>query len=294
MTAQLDLTSPPGLLHGAMPGVSPDVYGEKDFKAVAQLVREEAGIMLPPGKATLVYSRLAPLVRASGLVTFAAFIDMIRANAEERRKTICALTTNHTFFYREAHHFEHFTKIVRPHLVEMLDHHEAVRMWSAGSSSGEEVFSLTMALLGPDRDEGRRIAKRDIRILASDIADHALEKASRGRYEERDASGLPQDLRDLWTSTTQSHLEIGPEARSLVQFKRLNLQGDWPMQRPFQVIFCRNVMIYFDQPTKERLVERLAHQLVPGGFLYIGHSERVSGPGDALLNVVGPTIYQRK
>jgi chemotaxis protein methyltransferase CheR len=174
--------APPGLLHGAMPGVSPDVYGEKDFKAVAQLVREEAGIMLPqPGKATLVYSRLAPLVRASGLVTFAAFIEMIRGNAEERRKAVCALTTNHTFFYREAHHFEHFTKIVRPHLVEMLDHNEAVRMWSAGSSSGEEVFSLTMALLGPDRDEGRRIATRDIRILASDIADHALEKASQGR-----------------------------------------------------------------------------------------------------------------
>jgi chemotaxis protein methyltransferase CheR len=104
---------------------------------------------------------------------------MIRKNAEERRKAVCALTTNHTFFYREAHHFEHFTKIVRPHLVEMLDAGEAVRMWSAGSSSGEEVFSLTMALLGPT-SEGRRLARRDIRILASDIADHALEKASQG------------------------------------------------------------------------------------------------------------------
>jgi chemotaxis protein methyltransferase CheR len=106
--------------------------------------------------------------------------------------------------------------------------------------------------------------------------------------EERDAAGLPPDLRDLWTSTTQTHLEIGPEARSLVQFKRLNLQGDWPMQRPFQVIFCRNVMIYFDQPTKERLVERLARQLVPGGFLYIGHSERVSGAGERCSNLSAP------
>lgn len=287
----LDLLLSPG--SATMPGISPDVYGEKDFQAVAQLVREEAGIVLPPGKATLVYSRLAPLVRSSGLVTFSAFIDMIRRNDDERRKAVCALTTNHTFFYREAHHFDHFTKTVRPHLIEALDAGEAVRMWSAGSSSGEEVFSLTMALLGEKRDEGKRIAARDIRILASDIADHALHKAAQGRYELRDASGLPQALRDNWT-TSGTHLDIGPEARSLVQFKRLNLQGEWPMRRPFQVIFCRNVMIYFDQPTKERLVERLARQLVPGGFLYIGHSERVSGPGEALLDPVGPTIYQRR
>ena len=285
----LDLITPPG---AGMPGISPDVYGEKDFRAVAQLVREEAGIVLPPGKATLVYSRLAPLVRTSGLVTFAAFIAMIRGNADERRKAVCALTTNHTFFFREAHHFDHFTKLVRGPLIDMLDAGEAVRLWSAGSSSGEEVFSLTLALLGGDRAEGRRIASRDIRILASDIADHALHKAAQGRYELRDASGIPQGLRDTWT-TTGAHLEIGADARRLVQFKRLNLQGEWPMRRPFQVIFCRNVMIYFDQPTKERLVERLARQLVPGGFLYIGHSERVSGPGEALLESVGPTIYQR-
>jgi chemotaxis protein methyltransferase CheR len=288
---RLEPVKPLGM--GTMPGVSPDVYGENDFKAVAQIVRQEAGIMLPPGKATLVYSRLAPLVRTSGLVTFSAFIDMIRGNPEERRKVICALTTNHTFFFRESHHFDHFTRAVRPHLIEMLDAREAVRMWSAGSSSGEEVFSLTMALLGPDKGEGKRIATRDIRILASDIADHALHKAAQGRYELRDASGLPAPLRDNWTSSTDTHLDIGPDPRSLVQFKRLNLQGDWPMRRPFQVIFCRNVMIYFDQPTKERLVERLARQLVPGGFLYIGHSERVSGPGEALLETVGPTIYQR-
>jgi len=286
----LDLVQFPG--PGAMPGISPDVYGDKDFRAVAQLVREEAGIVLPPGKATLVYSRLAPLVRGSGLVTFSAFIDMIRGNEGERRKAVCALTTNHTFFFREAHHFDHFTRAVRPHLIEALDRREAVRLWSAGSSSGEEVFSLTLALLGPDRAEGRRIAARDIRILASDIADHALHKAAQGRYDLRDASGLPPALRDIWT-TSATHLEIGAEARGLVRFKRLNLLGDWPMRRPFQVIFCRNVMIYFDQPTKERLVERLARQLVPGGFLYIGHSERVSGPGEALLDPVGPTIYQR-
>jgi chemotaxis protein methyltransferase CheR len=161
-----------------MPGVSPDVYGEKDFKAVAQWsARKRASCCNRARRPGLFASGPAGARQQSGHLC-RLYRDDPR-NAEERRKAVCALTTNHTFFYREAHHFEHFTKIVRPHLVEMLDHNEAVRMWSAGSSSGEEVFSLTMALLGPNRDEGRRIATRDIRILASDIADHALEKASR-------------------------------------------------------------------------------------------------------------------
>ncbi|NBC37530.1 protein-glutamate O-methyltransferase CheR [Novosphingobium sp. FSY-8] len=277
-----------------MPGISPGVYDERDFRAVAAIVYKEAGIMLPPGKAMLVYSRLSPLVRASGRGTFAAYIQLIEQDPDERRKATCALTTNHTFFYREQHHFEHFEQQVRPTLLEMLAAREAVRMWSAGSSSGEEVFSLTMTLLGPNKGEGRQIASRDIRILASDIADHALKKASEGVYDLRDMQGLPAPLREAWVNVQGQSGAIAPEARNLVQFKRLNLHGDWPMRRPFQVIFCRNVMIYFDQPTKERLVERFAHTLVPGGFLYIGHSERVSGPAEALLEPVGPTIYRRR
>lgn len=281
-------------LFEALPGVSPSVYGEKDFLAMAQMMRAEAGIMLPPGKAILVYSRLAPLVRASNLGTFNAYIVMIRNNAEERRKAVCALTTNHTFFYREAHHFDHFTHEVRPQLVEALDAGEAVRMWSAGCSSGEEVFSLAMAMLGPDRSEGRRLAKLDLRLLGSDIADPPLLKAREGRYDLRDVVHLPAALRGAWSTASTTHMEIGPELREIVQFKRLNLHEAWPMRRTFQVILCRNVMIYFDQPTKQKLVTRLAEQLVPGGYLYIGHSERVSGPGEALLEHVGPTIYRRR
>lgn len=291
MSPALDLA---GSFADSLPGISPGVYDEKDFRAVAAIVHKEAGILLPPGKAMLVYSRLAPLVRASNRGTFAAYLQLIESDAEERRKTINALTTNHTFFYREAHHFEHFAHEVRPHLLDDLHHGGAVRMWSAGCSSGEEVFSLTMTLLGHDRGEGTRLARHDIRILASDIADHALKKASEGRYEARDGSALPDDLRRNWTREESGQMVIGPEARDLVQFKRLNLHGDWPMRRPFQVIFCRNVMIYFDQPTKERLVSRFAQALCPGGYLYIGHSERISGPAEDLLEPVGPTIYHRR
>ena len=278
----------------AMPGISPDVYDEKDFRAVAAIVYREAGIMLPAGKAMLVYSRLAPLVRNSGRATFAAYIQHIEQDPDECRKTVNALTTNHTFFYREAHHFEHFAAHVRPHIIDDLRHGDSIRMWSAGSSSGEEVFSLVMTLLGPDKREGADIARRDIRILASDIASHSLKKASEGRYAAQDAQSLPAPLLQNWTRTEGSQMVIGNEARDLVQFKRLNLMGEWPMRRPFRVIFCRNVMIYFDQPTKERLVARFANALEAGGYLYIGHSERVSGPAADLLEPVGPTIYMRR
>ena len=277
----------------AMPGISPGVYDERDFNAVAAIVREEAGIVLPPGKAMLVYSRLAPLVRTTGRGTFAAYLELVRSDADERRKAVNALTTNHTFFYRESHHFEHFASEARPAILAALGHGDPVRLWSAGCSSGEETWSLVLTLLGADKREGRAIAQSNIRILASDIADHALAKARAATYPARDLEALPRPLTDAWTQPLGENAEIVPDARAMVQFRRLNLHGDWPMTRKFAVIFCRNVMIYFDQPTKERLVSRFADQLEPGGFLYIGHSERVSGPAEDLLTPVGPTIYRR-
>ena len=279
---------------GSMPGVSPGVYDERDFHAVAAIVRDEAGIVLPPGKAMLVYSRLAPLVRNSGRGTFASFVELIRADAEERRKAVCALTTNHTFFYREQHHFEHFAAEARPRLLAGLAAREPMRLWSAGCSSGEETWSLVMTLLGPDKHEGQKIARGDLRVLASDIADHALTKARAARYAAHDLEAVPASLTSQWTRRSGAEeAEIVEDARALVQFRRLNLHGDWPLTRQFQVIFCRNVMIYFDQPAKERLIARFAQQLEPGGYLYIGHSERVSGPAEDLLQPVGPTIYRR-
>ena len=290
--------SKPADLAGAfadrLPGVSPGVYGEADFRAVVELVREDAGIVLPEGKAMLVYARLSPLVRASGMGTFKGYLALVRDDGEERRKMICALTTNHTFFYREAHHFEHFADVTRPALLQKLQAGEPVRMWSAGCSSGEECWSLVMTLLGPDQGAGRAIAKADLRILASDIDTDILARASAATYAAKDISAVPEALRNTWSTTTGAQATIVPEARELVQFRQLNLHGPWPMKKQFDVIFCRNVMIYFDTAAKERLVARFAQQLLPGGFLYIGHSERVSGAAEAELESVGPTIYQRR
>jgi chemotaxis protein methyltransferase CheR len=276
-----------------LPGVSPDIYGAPDFHAIAELVYGEAGIVLAEGKAMLVYSRVAPLVRRTGAGTFAAYIARVRADGDERARMVSALTTNHTFFYREAHHFEHFARTVRPELAARLGAGQPIRIWSAGCSSGEETWSLVMTLLGPERQAGLALARRNLRLLASDIADHALTKAEAATYPARDMAPIPDALRSTWTRPSGESLTVADEARAFVRFRYLNLQGDWPIRGRFQVIFCRNVMIYFDNPTKERLVARFANALEPGGHLYIGHSERVTGPAAALLDPVGPTIYRR-
>lgn len=281
-------------LDASMPGVSPGVYDEADFRAISELAYREAGIVLPPGKAMLVYSRLAPLVRNTNCATFGSYVMRIREDAAERQRAICALTTNHTFFYRESHHFEHFASEVRPEYLNRLQNGGKVRLWSAGCSSGEETWSLLMTFLGEDPAEGHKIARRDLRLLASDIATHALDKARAATYRTEDLKALPEGLRRAWTRSNGDASTIASEVQQLARFRALNLQGDWPMQGQFDTIFCRNVMIYFDNPTKERLVERFAEKLAPGGWLYIGHSERVTGPALDLLSTQGPTIYRKR
>ena len=277
-----------------IPGVSPGVYSDADFRTISRLLHEQAGIVLPQGKATLVYSRIAPLVRQSSCGTFTEYLKLIGGNAAETKRVIDALTTNHTFFYREAHHFQHLAAEARPHLLDKLESGEPVRIWSAGCSSGEETWSLIATLLGEDRAEGKRMVKRNLRLLASDLAAHVLRKAEAGVYTAAEVKDVPRILRQNWLSEHEQAVTVGPEARSIARFRELNLLNAWPMQQLFDVIFCRNVMIYFDLPTKEQLVLRFAQQLQPGGFLYIGHSERVTGAAADLLEPVGPTIYRKR
>lgn len=276
-----------------IPGVSPEIYSAADFSAVAEIVYATAGIVLPHGKAMLVYSRLAPLVRESGCVTFARYIELMRADGHELNRAVAALTTNHTFFYREAHHFEHLESEARPQLVRKLEQGQPVRLWSAGCSSGEETWSMVMTLLGPDRPSGVNMTRGDLRVLASDLAPHAISKAAAGVYTAKEIGPVPAPLRRAWTQEKNGEVAMTDPIRSIVRFRLLNLLGEWPMKGRFDLIFCRNVMIYFDHVTKERLVERFLDALLPGGFLYIGHSERVTGPASDRLQLVGPTIYRR-
>lgn len=279
-----------------VPGVSPMVYGVKDFDRIATMMRRETGIVLGERKRMLVYSRIAPLVRAANAATFGAYLDRLEQDQTELIKAISALTTNHTYFNREPHHFEHFVQYVRADLLNRAAQGEPVRIWSAGCSSGEEIWTLTMFLLGEDPGEGRKIASRDIVMLASDIATHAVSAAARAVYPTEALDAMPETLRRNWCqpSPEPGTLALGADARALVRFRQLNLFGTWPFRRLFDVIFCRNVMIYFDNDAKEQLVLGFARQLHIGGHLYIGHSERISGEANALLDQVGPTIYQRR
>lgn len=270
-----------------------DTYSRKDFEAIADITYKAAGILLPEGKAMLVYSRLTRRLRDTGVTRFSDYIELMRRDDAEKLRAITLLTTNHTMFFREDHHFDHFASDVRPMLLDRLNDSGRVRMWSAGSSSGEEVYSLAMTFAGPDKMQARRILGKDSAILATDLSDKVIAKGREGRYDADAVEAVPVALRNAWTKRVGDTVEIAPELRDAVRFKRLNLLTDWPFRGPFDVIFCRNVMIYFDEPTKSRLLHRFEQHLAPGGYLYIGHSERLVGPATNRFELVGKTIYRK-
>lgn len=267
---------------------------EADFSIVARMTHAHSGIVLADGKRQLVYSRLAKQVRRRGLPSFAAYVELMRSDADVRREAIFALTTNHTKFFREDHHFDHFARVVRPGLIAKAERGQPVRLWSSASSSGEEPYSLGMTLLGEERAAGAKLSQRDVAMLATDLAPHVLATAAAGRYPADMARDVPERFRRTWTRTETGEMVMAPELKRLVSYRQLNLLGPWPMRGKFDAIFCRNVMIYFDEPTKARLIERFAELLAPGDHLYIGHSERVIGPAVDAFEPVGQTIYRRR
>jgi len=261
-----------------------------DFRQIAQLVYAGAGITLPENKVNLVYSRLAKRLRAIGVKSFRDYCALVTSNkgVDERQAMIAALTTNVTRFFREGHHFDHVRQLLTK-LLERARSGERIRFWSAGCSSGEEPYSLALTIL----DVIPNAAELDILVLATDIDPNVLAHAERGVYRASQLEDIPFPLRRnrLQTIRTESEMSfrIGEEVRSLVRFRELNLLGPWPMTRKFDAIFCRNVMIYFDEKTQHDLCARYAGALNPGGVLYIGHSERVAG--DLPLELVAQTAY---
>ena len=266
---------------------------ERDYVALSALVHRETGILLPDSKRELVRSRLAKRLRTRGLNRFEDYLKIIGSDPGERAAALDALTTNHTSFFREAHHFDHFVKDVRPTLVQRAQRGERIRLWSSASSSGEEPYSMAMALLGADRHQGATIAGSDTIILATDLSPTVIEHARGATYPAAATAAVPRSLASAWISTRDGQSQIDPLCAGLVQYRELNLMGDWPIRGMFEVIFCRNVMIYFDEPTKARLQQRLVERLVPGGHLYIGHSERLIGVAAEQCRPIGQTIYRK-
>lgn len=264
----------------------------KEFQAIAAIVHGEARIHLAPQKATLVRSRLARRLREHGLSSYREYVDMVRRDESERRIMIEALTTNHTHFFRESHHFDHLRDKLLPQL-KALPAKQPIRIWSSASSSGEEVYTIAMCLLGRDKADAQWVRSADLRLLATDLSTEMVEATKVASYNAQSLGSIPEPYRKLWTRSQGDTFTMADEAKALVSAMPLNLFDRWPMRRQFDAIFCRNVMIYFQDDAKMELEMRLIDQLAPGGFLYIGHSERLLGPARDFMIPCGQTIYRK-
>jgi chemotaxis protein methyltransferase CheR len=266
-------------------------FSDADFRGLAKFAYEQAGIALADSKRNLVYSRLSRRLRLLGLTTFRDYRDYLADTPSELEGFINAISTNLTKFFRESHHFQHFRDAIALPFAKSARPGSRLRVWSAGCSSGEEPYTIAVVL----KREIRDIERQDVRILATDIDTEVTARGARGEYPLSSIDEVPRSYQEYFSPVEGGkgdNVVVDRAVRSLVAFKRLNLMENWPFNGTFDAIFCRNVMIYFDGPTKAKLIERFTQKVKPGGFLYIGHSESLNGahPG---LSLVGRTIYRR-
>jgi chemotaxis protein methyltransferase CheR len=267
---------------------SADLTGEQ-FAEISRLIYRQCGIHLKAGKEALVRARLAKRLRALSLGSIDAYMDLVGSDAGrgEVGLLVDAMTTNKTNFFRERAHFDFLAQTV---LAELPARH--LRFWSAACSSGEEPYTLAMVL----REALADIDGRDFLILATDISQRMLEVARRGVYSAERVREVPVELRNRYFERTgrgSGEVQIKSSIRDLVRLGWLNLMQSWAMKGPFHVIFCRNVMIYFDRPTQQKLVNRFWDILAPGGYLFVGHSEGLSAIKHE-FRYVKPAVYRKR
>ena len=287
--------------HEAFPNLGPDrdpdaeaegafQLSDRDFKRIVLIVRESTNINLTDGKRNLVYGRLGRRLRTLGFSRFEDYCDLLESpeGEAERELMINAITTNLTGFFREQHHFDFLEQTILAGLRDRPPVRRRLRIWSAGCSSGEEPYSIAMTLRAalPDLD------RWDARILATDIDTNMVEHGDSGRYDPRRAEAIPERFRGRFAMNKGDFVEMSHELRDLIAFKPLNLFDPWPMSGPFDVIFCRNVVIYFDKKDQKILFERFADILSPGGWLFIGHSESLFRVSERFKHL-GRTIYRK-
>lgn len=265
-------------------------FDERDFSRIRALIYERAGISLHDQKQAMVYSRLSRRLRETGHRTFGSYLQWLEqaTGAEGEREWqafVNCLTTNLTAFFREEHHFP-----VLAEALKGLGASRPVRLWCNAASTGEEPYSLAMCAveaLGADAS---------IKILASDIDTLVLEKAQRGIYDAASRGLSPERLKRHFLRGTGPHagkIRVRPELARLIEFRTFNLMSpSWSLGEPFDIVFCRNVMIYFDAPTQRRVLERMHAVLRPGGLLFVGHSENFTDARE-LFKLRGKTVYQR-
>jgi chemotaxis protein methyltransferase CheR len=264
------------------------------FTAISRLVKQRCGINLHQGKMALVAARLHKRLRALKFASFGQYLEHIRNDADgtETAAMLDALTTNVTHFFREPQHFHFLKSIVLPWILRQHDQDRRIRIWSAGCSSGEEPYSIAILL----RSAVKNLGDWDLRVLATDLSQQMLKLARQGIYEPHQLRQVPLPLIHHNFTPCKSGLQISYRIKEplkrVVDFAQLNLLDPWPMKGPFDAVFCRNVMIYFDKPTQQQLVERFWKILAPGGALFIGHSESLTGIRHH-FSYQQPAVYQK-
>ncbi len=268
-------------------------FSDRDLATIVRLVYEKSGIALHNGKRALVSARLQKRLRQTGLDSFRDYVKLLEADTtgDELTAMLDAITTNHTSFFREPQHFEYLEHIILPALRDRSGS-VPILGWSAACSTGEEPYSIALTaarVLG--EEAGRRV-----RLLASDISTRAIARASAGLYRADRLAGLPRHLVLKYfqkaSGAEPGHLQISAPVRRLIEFRRLNLLQPAPPGAPFDFIFCRNVMIYFDRAAQQRVIETLERRLARGGHLFVAHAEGLNGLRHG-LTWVAPAIYRR-
>jgi len=264
-----------------------------EFQRLRELVREHTGIALSPAKRQLIYGRLARRLRALQIQTFREYITLLeRGEASELEEFINAVTTNLTSFFREPHHFEFLAGQALSSLLAKPAAARRLRIWCCAASTGEEAYSVAMVL----REAQQQLAGWDVKLLATDLDSAVIAAAAAGVYTEERFQGMKAKrvarFFEKGSGTQAGKYRAREELRSLTTFRQLNLMQEWPMRGPFDAIFCRNVIIYFDKPTQRVLFERMARLQRPGDFLFLGHSESLYRVSER-YELIGRTIYRR-
>jgi len=249
---------------------------DNDFEFIRKLLKQRSGLMLSAEKQYLVESRLMPVAQRRGLPDLFELVRRLRAGNDETLTTevVEAMTTNETFFFRDRVPFEHFRSVILPALMAARDRQKRIRIWCAAASSGQEPYSLAMTI----KEMGAVLDGFRIEILATDISNEVLQKATAGVYSQFEVQrGLPIQLLLKYFTQVGEAWQIAPQIRAMVQFRPLNLLTDFSRLGTFDLIICRNVLIYFDQPTKTDVLDRLARVMAPGGYLILGAAETTIG-----------------
>ena len=247
----------------------------EDFDYVAKLLKDRSGLVVTKDKAYLLESRLTPIARKHGMDGLDTLLRSLPTAKEDLLKEVTeAMTTNESFFFRDVKPFDQFKSLVLPHLLKTRAAKKSFRIWSAACSSGQEAYSLAMIL----KEESAKLAGWKVDIIGTDLSTEVLEKAKVGMYSQFEVQrGLPVTLLVKYFKKTGETWQIDPVIRSMVQFKQLNLLGDFRSLGQFDVVFCRNVLIYFDQPTKTKVLDGISALMPDDGFLYLGGAETVLG-----------------